>query len=160
MFWNEVLHGNTAPLGKDITVMAWVGADEAALEAARRGLDNILTPQIPYYINRRQAPGPDEPMSQGNGSETVKAVYNYQPQKGVPDSLAHHYKGVQANFWTEWVVEPKVVEYLMLPRLAAVAEAAWTPQARRNYRDFVQRIRPDARLYELKGWNYGKHVMK
>ena len=159
VFWNEVLHGNTTPLGNGITIMAWTGADEAALEAARRGLDNILTPQIPYYINRRQAPGPDEPMSQGNGTETVEAVYNYQPQKDVPANLARHYKGVQANFWTEWVIEPSVLEYLMLPRLAAVAEAAWTPQVRRNYQDFVQRIRPDARLYELKEWNYGKHIM-
>lgn len=159
VFWNEVLHGNTAPLGNGITIMAWTGADEAALEAARRGLDNILTPQIPYYINRRQAPGPDEPMSQGNGTETVEVVYNYQPQKDVPANLARHYKGVQANFWTEWVIEPSVLEYLMLPRLAAVAEAAWTPQERRNYQDFVLRIRPDAHLYELKEWNYGKHIM-
>lgn len=159
VLWNEVLHGNTATLGNGITIMAWTGADEAALEAARRGLDNILTPQIPYYINRRQAPGPDEPMSQGNGTETVEAVYNYQPQKDVPANLARHYKGVQANFWTEWVIEPSVLEYLMLPRLAAVAEAAWTPQERRNYQDFVLRIRPDARLYELKEWNYGKHIM-
>jgi len=161
VFWNEVLHGNTDRLHKDnITIMAWVGADPAALETARRGMDNILSPQIPYYINRRQAAGPDEPRSQGHGTETVKAVYDYEPARNVAPELLPRYTGVQANFWTEWVEEPSVLEYLMLPRLAAVAEAGWTPQNLRNYEDFLQRIRRNAPLYDLRGWNYGKHVMK
>ena len=48
----------------------------------------------------------------------------------------------------------------MLPRLAAVAEAGWTPQEKRDYVSFEERIRKDAVLYDLKGWNYGKHIMK
>ena len=68
---------------------------------------------------------PTEPMSQGHGTETVEAVYNYQPMKGVEADLQPYYSGVQANFWTEWVVDSSVLEYLMLPRLAAVAEAGW-----------------------------------
>ena len=160
IFWNEVLHGNTSILGNDITIMAWIGANDAAKLAAKQGMNTILSPQIPYYINRKQSKLPTEPMSQGHGTETVEAVYNYQPLKDVDAALQPYYKGVQANFWTEWVTEPSVLEYLMLPRLAAVAEAGWTPQEKRNYEDFKERIRKDAELYDLKGWNYGKHIMK
>lgn len=160
VFWNEVLHGNTALLGNDITIMAWIGADAAAQNAAKQGMSTILSPQIPYYINRRQSDLPTEPMSQGHGTETVEAVYNYQPMKGVEADLQPYYSGVQANFWTEWVVDSSVLEYLMLPRLAAVAEAGWTPQEKRDYVSFEERIRKDAVLYDLKGWNYGKHIMK
>ena len=160
IFWNEVLHGNTSILGNDITIMAWIGANAAAKQAAKQGMNTILSPQIPYYINRKQSKLPTEPMSQGHGTETVEAVYNYQPLKDVDAALQPYYKGVQANFWTEWVTEPSVLEYLMLPRLAAVAEAGWTPQEKRNYKDFKERIRKDAELYDLKGWNYGKHIMK
>lgn len=160
IFWNEVLHGNTSILGNDITIMAWIGANAAAEQAAKQGMNTILSPQIPYYINRKQSKLPTEPMSQGHGTETVEAVYNYQPLKDVDAALQPYYKGVQANFWTEWVTEPSVLEYLMLPRLAAVAEAGWTPQEKRNYEDFKERIRKDAELYDLKGWNYGKHIMK
>lgn len=160
IFWNEVLHGNTSILGNDITIMAWIGANAAAKQAAKQGINTILSPQIPYYINRKQSKLPTEPMSQGHGTETVEAVYNYQPLKDVDAALQPYYKGVQANFWTEWVTEPSVLEYLMLPRLAAVAEAGWTPQEKRNYEDFKERIRKDAELYDLKGWNYGKHIMK
>lgn len=160
IFWNEVLHGNTSIIGNDITIMAWIGANAAAKQAAKQGMNTILSPQIPYYINRKQSKLPTEPMSQGHGTETVEAVYNYQPLKDVDAALQPYYKGVQANFWTEWVTEPSVLEYLMLPRLAAVAEAGWTPQEKRNYEDFKERIRKDAELYDLKGWNYGKHIMK
>ena len=160
IFWNEVLHGNTRPLGTDITIMAWVGADGAAKDAAQRGMKTILSPQIPYYINRRQSNLPTEPRSQGHGTETVEAVYNYVPMAGIPADLQQQYMGVQANFWTEWVEEASVVQYLMFPRLAAVAEAGWTPQQLRKYPDFLERLQTEAKYYELRGVDYGKHVFR
>lgn len=72
----------------------------------------------------------------------------------VPDSLARHYMGVQANFWSEYVDTTEFLEYLMMPRLAAVAEAAWTPQAGRDYTSFVARLRQLLPLYDRMGWNY------
>ena len=134
--------------------------EAAAKAAAQRGMNTILSPQIPYYINRRQSKDPSEPRSQGYGTETVEAVYNYQPAKGVDASLLPYYKGVQANFWTEYVIEPDTLEYLMLPRLAAVAEAGWTPQALRRYEDFVQRLQAEADYYKWADYEYGKHVFK
>ena len=161
IFWNEVLHGNTKPLGEDITIMAWIGADQAALSAAKRGMNTILTPQIPYYINRRQSKLETEPRSQGWGTETVEAVYNYIPMKGAETTeLQNRYMGVQANFWTEWVEEASIVQYLMFPRLAAVAEAGWTPQEKRKYENFLQRLQAESEYYRLKGLNYGKHVIQ
>lgn len=160
IFWNEVLHGNTSVLGKDFTVMAWVGADKAAQEAAKRGLTTILSPQIPYYINRRQSKDTWEPRSQGWGTETVEAVYNYVPMKNVAENLQEKYMGVQANFWTEWVENTPKLQYLLLPRLAAVAEAGWTPQAERSYPDFLKRLQQEPSYYDMKGMNYGKHVFK
>lgn len=160
IFWNEVLHGNTAQLGKDVTIMAWVGADAAARKAAERGFNTILSPQIPYYINRRQSPLPTEPRSQGNGTETLEAVYNYVPMKNVPDALQPRYMGVQANFWTEWVEDAPTVQYLMFPRLAAVAEAGWTQQSLRSYDGFLQRLQQEPSFYRFSGVNYGKHVFE
>ena len=160
IFWNEVLHGNTKGLGNDFTVMAWVGADRAAKEAAAKGMNTILSPQSPYYLNRRQAKGKDEPATQGSGTETVEAVYNYVPMKNVPENLQEKYMGVQANFWTEWVLDASTLQYLMLPRIAAVAEAGWTPQDKRSYQDFIRRLQADKILYQLNGWSFGPHVFK
>ena len=160
IFWNEVLHGNTTSLGDDITIMAWIGADGAAKDAAQRGMNTILSPQIPYYINRKQSDLPTEPHSQGYGTETVERVYDYKPMNNVPQELQGKYMGVQANFWTEWVVEPEIVQYLMLPRLAAVAEAGWTLAERRDYKSFLERLQGEQVYYRLRGVDFGKHVFK
>ena len=160
IFWNEVLHGNTASLGDDITIMAWIGADGAAKDAAQRGMNTILSPQIPYYINRKQSDLPTEPHSQGYGTETVERVYDYKPMNNVPTELQDKYMGVQANFWTEWVVEPEIVQYLMLPRLAAVAEAGWTRADKRDYKSFLNRLQGEQIYYRMRGVDYGKHVFK
>lgn len=161
IFWNEILHGNTSMLPADkITVMAWVGANRAAVEAAKRGMTTILSPQIPYYINRKQSPLPTEPMSQGRGTESVEAVYSYAPMEGVEEGLQEKYLGVQANFWSEWVVDESTLQYLMLPRLAAVAEAGWANQSNRKYDDFVNRMQVESEYYRKKGLNYGKHIFR
>ena len=160
IFWNEVLHGNTTSLGNDITIMAWIGADNAAKEAAKRGFNTILSPQIPYYINRKQSNLPTEPHSQGYGTETVEAVYNYVPMKNTPEELQSKYLGIQANFWSEWVVTADHLQYLLLPRLAAVAEAAWTQQDRRDYKEFEKRIQCEQLFYNLINVNYGKHIFE
>ena len=109
---------------------------------------------------RRQSTLETEPRSQGHGDETVERVYNYKPMNGVAEELQPKYMGVQANFWTEWVEEADIVQYLMFPRLVAVAEAGWTPADKRNYDDFVKRLQGEAKYYQLKGINYGKHVFK
>ena len=158
IFWNEMLHGNTSQL-KDITVMAWIGADGAAKDAAQRGFDNILSPQIPYYINRRQSTDPNEPRSQGHGHETLERVYAYIPANGIDKALLPRYKGVQANFWTEYVFDNETLEYLTFPRLIAVAEAGWTVQQRRDYKNFVVRLNQHVPFFELFKLSYGKHVV-
>ena len=68
--------------------------------------------------------------------------------------------GVQANFWTEWVEDASTVQYLLLPRLAAVAEAGWTPQQLRQYSDFLKRLQAEPAFYRMKGMNFGKHVFE
>ncbi len=157
IFWNEVLHGNTGMLPDDITIMAWVGADKAAHEAAKRGLNTILTPQIPYYINRRQSKSPTEPVTQGHGTETLKAVYDYVPVKDIPADLHDKYLGVQGNFWSEYVMTPELLEYLMFPRLAAIAEAGWTPQQKRDYDSFRNRVRALRPMLDAASINYCTH---
>lgn len=159
IFWNEVLGGNVSMLPENIVIMSWLHpyVEQEAARAVAHGFDAILTPQIPYYINRKQASGENEPMSQGSGTETLESVYAYSPAAGVDPKDLPSYMGVQANFWSEYVETPEVLEYLMLPRLTAVAEAAWTPQERRNYNDYLKRMDNQVKIFESNGWNYCPH---
>jgi N-acetyl-beta-hexosaminidase len=74
--WNETLDGDLT--GSNVTIMAW-RAQPMQVKLLRKGLDVIMTPQIPFYINRKQSSDPAEPFSQGSGSETLEVVYNHEP---------------------------------------------------------------------------------
>lgn len=160
--WNESVTAQGADMqplkDNNVKIMCWVGAQPAARKASSHGLDVVITPIGPYYINRKQWNSPDEPFAAGPGNDSLSVTYNYVPvpQDVAPD-LTHRYIGVQATFWTEFVSTAGYLQYLMLPRLMAVAEAGWTQQEKKNFPDFVRRFNADIPLLELGGYNYGKH---
>ena len=160
--WNESVTSQGADMqplkDNNVKIMCWVGAQPAARKATSHGLDVVITPIGPYYINRKQWNSPDEPFAAGPGNDSLSVTYNYVPvpQDVAPD-LTHRYIGVQATFWTEFVSTAGYLQYLMLPRLMAVAEAGWTQQEKKNFPDFVRRFNADIPLLELGGYNYGKH---
>ena len=157
--WNETLGGDLT--GSNVTIMSWIDWYNAAKTAANKKLDVIMTPQIPYYINRKQSADSGEPFSQGSGSETLEAVYAFEPiPSDASTTQIPYFKGVQGNFWTEHVDSIWKVEYLMLPRIAAIAETGWSPKTSKNFSDFVARVRMDTVLYKMNAWSYGKHYMK
>ena len=130
--------------------------DNAVNDAVSKGFPVILSPQIPFYKNRRQSTRADEPDTQGQGNETLEAVYNYQPPQPQATQAAADVRGVQANCWTEFIDNPQTLEYLLLPRLAAVAETAWTPQVARAYDRFLPRAKHEADFYQAAGYAFGR----
>ncbi len=160
--WNESITAEGADVQlireTGATVYCWQPSAPAARKAAGLGLDNIVTPWGPYYINRKQSKLPDEPSAAGDGSDNLAATYNYIP---VPTDLSatakKHYVGIQGTFWTEHVADTAYLEYLALPRLFAIAETGWTQQNAKNYNDFVKRITADAPMLDRMGFNYCKH---
>lgn len=133
--------------------------------AAKNGLQTIVTEfhtsTGSYYINRKQSDRPGEPDGAGKGDDTVERCYNYVPvPASVPADLQPLYAGVQATFWCEWVATNDYLEYLALPRMMAVAEAGWTPQAGKDFEDFRRRMSLDREMLDLGGYNYGKHMFE
>lgn len=148
--WNETVTEKGADLQlmkkTGATVYCWVPARKGAEIANSLGLPSIYTVYGPYYINR--APRKDGWMKTlpGNGSDHLKATYDEQPTD------FSHSIGVQGTFWTEHVATPDVMEFLALPRLIAVGEAGWSPQSKKNFNSFVQRMRADTTML-----NYGEY---
>ena len=152
--WNETVTEKGADLQlmkkTGATVYCWVPARKGAEIANSLGLPSIYTIYGPYYINR--APRKDGWMKTlpGNGSDHLKATYDEQPT-GFSHSI-----GVQGTFWTEHVATPDVMEFLALPRLIAVGEAGWSPQSKKNFNSFVQRMRADTTMLNYGGYSYDR----
>ncbi|MET4727727.1 hexosaminidase [Lysobacter enzymogenes] len=134
--WDEILEGGLAP---DATVMSWRG-EAGGIAAAQQGHDVIMTPTQCCYFDYGQGPAAQEQWNLG-GELSLDKVYAYDP---VPAALsaaqARHVLGVQGNVWTEHLKTAAMVEYMAFPRLLALAEVAWTPQAQRAWPDFQRRL--------------------
>ena len=135
--WDEILEGG---LAANATVMSWRG-DDGAIAAARAGHDAILTPTHHTYFDYYQSSSRvGEPRAIG-GYLPLDTVYTWNP---LPAALEPSYHarllGVQAQIWTEYIPDGRAVEYMAFPRLAALAEVAWTPAERRDLGAFKARL--------------------
>lgn len=135
--WDEILEGG---LAENATVMSWQGV-KGGIAAAQAGHDVIMAPNSHTYFDHLQSRDrKKEPLSIG-GFLPLDTVYSFEP---IPASLtpeqAKHVLGAQAQLWTEYLPDPKAVEYMMFPRMAALAEAVWTPAPLRNYNEFLSRL--------------------
>lgn len=154
--WNEAITATGADTeivqGTDATVYCWTSPEAAAQKAKSLGLKNIYTPIGPYYINRKQGTTSLDPPGAGTGSDDVKATYN----QSIPAATDY---GVQGTFWCEHVSDADYMEWLALPRLIAIAEAGWTPQSRRSFADFQQRMTADTLLLDYGKYKYCRYHM-
>ena len=153
--WDETLEGGLAP---GAIVMSWRG-EEGAVEAARQGHDAILSPTNYCYFDYYQTDDTDnEPLAIG-GYVPLEKVYSFNPiPKELTDDQQQHILGVQANLWTEYIPTYPQVEYMTVPRLAALAEVQWTDPDKKDYDDFAGRLIQLTGQYDAKGYNYATHL--
>jgi hexosaminidase len=131
--WDEILEGGLSP---NATVMSWRG-EAGGIAAAQQNHNVVMTPGSGgLYIDHAQGKE-NEPLSIG-GSEPLTKIYSYNPTPAelTPDQQKY-ILGVQANLWTEYIPTENKVEYMILPRILALSEVAWTPLANKNYADFA-----------------------
>jgi len=156
MGWDEILEGE---INQSATIHAWRGI-EHAVKAANQGHDVVMSPTSHCYFDFAQIAKPDshhEP-SNVNPGLTVEKVYSLDPApEGVPATALPHILGVQANLWTEYVATTNQVEYMVLPRMAALCEVQWT-SAPKDYDAFVARLTKMTRLYRLYNLIYARHL--
>ena len=136
--WDEILEGGLAP---NATVMSWRG-EKGGIAAAQMNHDVIMAPNNYIYFDHYQAKPEQQPLGFG-GFNPLEKVYGYNP---VPQSLTEEQKkhiiGTQACVWTEYMATEAKVEYMILPRLYAFSEIAWTPLERKNYKNFLEQRLP------------------
>ena len=153
--WDEILEGGAAP---NATVMSWRGTD-GGVQAAKLRHNVVMTPNTYLYFDYYQSEDTQtEPLAIGS-YVPLERVYDFEP---VPDTLDNDSKkyilGAQANLWTEYISDFKQVEYMLLPRLDALSEVQWTQPENKNWVNFLDRLQHNIQVYDLKGYNYGKHI--
>jgi hexosaminidase len=151
--WDEILEGGLAP---NATVMSWRGID-GAIAAANAGHDTVLSPAPDLYFDHWQSPGD---LSPGRSDTlSLEMVYNFNP---VPDKIPaeqqKHILGLQANLWAEMMRTEDRVTYMAYPRVAALAEVAWSQPKRMSWENFGKRLEWQLARYNKLGITYAREV--
>ncbi|MES2277614.1 MAG: family 20 glycosylhydrolase [Bacteroidota bacterium] len=149
--WDEILEGGLAP---NATVMSWRG-EAGGIAAAKQNHNVIMTPGSGgLYFDHAQDKVSREPLSIGGNAPYTK-VYSYNPVPAVLNPDQQKYiLGVQANLWTEYIATEEKVEYMLLPRLMALSETAWTPLAGKDISNFETRLPRHLAWLDKNGFNY------
>ena len=149
--WDEILEGG---LAQNAAVMSWRG-EKGGIAAAKMKHNVVMTPGTHCYFDHYQhQPKEQEPLAIG-GFTNLEKVYSYNP---LPAELTKEEQGyilgAQANAWTEYIPDFKQVQYMCLPRMAALAEVVWTKTQTKDWPAFQKRAKQLSALYGAMSWSY------
>lgn len=151
--WEEAQHGNK--VSKDTVIYSWL-SEEAALNCARQGFDVVLQPAQTTYLDMTQDYAPEEPGVDWANPIPLETAYSYEPLAQVADDdpVRKRIRGIQAALWCEIINNQPRMDYMIFPRLTALAEACWTDKQHRNWSDYLSRLKGHLPLLDLQGVNY------
>ncbi|UFH36914.1 beta-N-acetylhexosaminidase [Flavobacterium acetivorans] len=149
--WDEILEGGLAP---NAIVMSWRG-EAGGIAAAKENHQVIMTPGSHVYLDHSQTK--EETEVTIGGFTNLEKIYSYEPiPKELNEQQAQYVLGAQGNIWTEYMLNPAKVEYMIFPRLSALSEVLWSPKEKKDWPAFQNKIETMKKRYDMWGANYFK----
>ena len=115
----------------------------------------IMSPNSHLYFDGYQGDQSIEPMAAGWLFTPLEKVYAFEPRDPqMSDQDAQHLLGAQANVWTEYITTEKYFDYMVYPRMDALAEMTWTPAKQKDFTGFDDRLKTQLVRYDKMNINY------
>ncbi len=146
--WEEIAKAKLLP-----STVAQQWKSDSAVAAVRQGRKLIMSPSNKIYLDMKHTPATELGLDWAAIVE-IRDAYEWNPATYMAGVGESDILGVEAPMWSETVRNIGAVNYLAVPRLPAVAEIGWTPQASRRWDDFRVRIAAHAPRWRLLGVNY------
>jgi hexosaminidase len=153
--WDEILDDSEKfKLPKEAVVMSWRG-EAGGIRASGLGHQAIMTPNTHgCYLDYKHIDTPEEPGQLYAGAVSVYKSYSMEPApQKIKSKNAPLILGGQCNLWSELIYAGKIAEYMIFPRLCAIAEAVWTPREDKDFKDFSRRLAIHQRRLDSMGIN-------
>ena len=148
--WEEIMQGGLTP---NATVHSWLGV-KSGLKASQMGNNVIMSPYSHLYFDGYQAEAKIEPKAIGYWVP-LDTVYAFEPRHPeMSDKDARHLLGAQANVWTEFITTEDYFQYMVFPRMDALAEITWTPKEKKDFEGFENRLKTQLTRYDRHGISY------
>ncbi|WP_413112682.1 beta-N-acetylhexosaminidase [Thaumasiovibrio sp. DFM-14] len=147
--WEEAVNGDK--VSTNTIIYSWTN-ENAGLACIERGFDVVMQPAQALYLDLIQANCVDEPGIDWAGVLPLKTVYDYNALSAVPDSHQHHILGIQTALWSEVVSTPQGLNFMLFPRLFAVAECAWSQH--KDWSNFQNKLNHHLNFLDTQGITY------
>jgi hexosaminidase len=147
--WEEIAQGD---LDSTAVVQYWHSSKYATM-GAEKGAKIILSPSKKSYLDMQYDSTSRIGLHWAAYIE-VDSSYQWDPATLVPGIGREQILGIEAPLWTETVVTMDDIEYLVFPRLASIAEVAWTPTSLRNWDDYKGRLANHAKPWKALGIDF------
>ena len=162
--WEEIIQ--RGKLNEQVVALMWHNVGDT-IQATRTGHKAILTPATHLYFDFPESRTPGEvKAATWMPPISLEKCYGMEVNDYSPSSTV---MGVQGCFWSDQFIHGTVLqeitplnenrseqyaEYLIFPRMLALAELAWLPKAERKYADFAERMTLQYAKLDAKGCNY------
>ena len=149
--WDEIV---TGALSSEKTTVFWWRHDKPEIlkEALKKGYKVVLCPRLPLYFDFVQDSAHVVGRKWAGKFVPVQNVYDF-PSKEITDlpNASSLIRGIQANIWTEVIVDEQQLDFKLFPRIAALSEAAWTKTETKDVAEFNSRLKSHFKLYSTDG---------
>lgn len=143
--WEETAQ---ADIKGEHLVQYWARAEFAKM-GKQKGAKLIMSPSKRVYLDMQYDSNTRIGLNWAAYIE-VDDAYNWDPATIEAEITEADIVGVEAPLWSETVVNRADIEYLLFPRITAIAEVAWTPVSQRNLNDYKNRLaQQEGRLKNL-----------
>ncbi|WP_261815902.1 beta-N-acetylhexosaminidase [Vibrio gallicus] len=151
--WEEAQHGDK--VSTNTVIYSWQ-SEQAAIECAGKGFDVVLQPGQFTYLDMAQDFDKTESGFYWANVTPLEHAYHYTPMQDIAhdNPIRDKILGVQAALWCELIDSPQKLNYMVHPRLQAIAEVSWTQPQHRQWLDFLSRLKSDLKGLDARGINY------
>lgn len=146
--WDEIGRSHLRP-----GTLAQMWREDTTLAAAKQGAKLVMSPASKAYLDMKYTPETQLGLEWAAYVE-VQTAYDWNPVTHFRGPTESDVVGVEAPLWTETIQNITAAEYMLIPRLPAIAEVGWTPQAQRSWESFRTRIAAHPPRWQLLGINY------
>lgn len=139
--WDEILEGGLSPTA---TIMWWRSwHPQSVPDATAQGNHAIMSPNTNFYFDYQQ------------DKNSLPGVYNFNPMlESLNDAQKALILGMQANLWCEYIPSFERAQYMIMPRMMALSEQAWSDPSVKSWDGFTERLVKQFPRLNIMGVNY------
>ena len=145
--------GGEGNIDKNCLIFAWEAPEVSSL-AAKKGFQVVMCPGQKTYFDMAYNNSTYERGICWAATIEVSDVHAWKPLSIIDPKYHDFIIGIQGQLWSETITQKQYIDLMVNPRLATLAEVAWSKDNRRGWDDFRAALNQSMKILTTLGWKY------